>query len=93
MNGFGRGSRGKILGHMSFGICFGQFGTEVIGWVRSGYHNKGVGELGLAELISIVPFYFLRRPCFGKGLRTKVCCSQLTSHPHLRMRGQLLSVM
>ena len=21
---------------------------EVIGWVRSGYHNKGVGELGLA---------------------------------------------
>jgi RimJ/RimL family protein N-acetyltransferase len=39
---------GKILGHMSFGICFGQFGTEVIGWVRSGYHNKGVGELGLA---------------------------------------------
>lgn len=39
---------GKILGHMSFGICFGQFGTEVIGWVRSGYQNKGVGELGLA---------------------------------------------
>ena len=22
--------------------------TEVIGWVRSGYYNKGVGELGLA---------------------------------------------
>ena len=39
---------GKILGHMSFGVCFGQFGAEVIGWVRSGYHNKGVGELGLA---------------------------------------------
>ena len=33
---------------MSFGVCFGQFGAEVIGWVRSGYHNKGVGELGLA---------------------------------------------
>ena len=40
--------KGKLLGHMSFGICFGQFGAEVIGWVRSGYHNKGVGELGLA---------------------------------------------
>jgi RimJ/RimL family protein N-acetyltransferase len=39
---------GKLLGHMSFGICFGQFGAEVIGWVRHGYHNKGVGELGLA---------------------------------------------
>ena len=39
---------GKLLGHMSFGICFGQFGAEVIGWVRNGYHNKGVGELGLA---------------------------------------------
>ena len=40
--------KGKLLAHMSFGICFGQFGSEVIGWVRSGYHNKGVGELGLA---------------------------------------------
>jgi len=39
---------GKLLGHMSFGMCFGQFGAEVIGWVRKGYHNKGVGELGLA---------------------------------------------
>ncbi len=39
---------GKLLGHMSFGICFGQFGAEVIGWVRNGFHNKGVGELGLA---------------------------------------------
>lgn len=38
---------GMLLGHMSFGICFGQFGAEVIGWVRKGYHNKGVGELGL----------------------------------------------
>lgn len=83
MNGFGRGSRGKILGHMSFGICFGQFGTEVIGWVRSGYLNKGVGELGLAELIFIVPFYFPRRTCFGKGLRTKVClfAADLSSTP------------
>jgi GNAT superfamily N-acetyltransferase len=45
---YGLFDRGKILGHMSFGICFGQFGAEVIGWVRSGYHNKGVGELGLA---------------------------------------------
>ena len=45
---YGLFDRGKLLGHMSFGICFGQFGAEVIGWVRSGYHNKGVGELGLA---------------------------------------------
>ena len=26
---------GKILGHMSFGVCFGQFGAEIIGWVRN----------------------------------------------------------
>jgi len=45
---YGLFDKGKLLGHMSFGICFGQFGSEVIGWVRSGYHNKGVGELGLA---------------------------------------------
>ena len=45
---YGLFDKGKLLGHMSFGICFGQFGAEVIGWVRSGYHNKGVGELGLA---------------------------------------------
>ena len=45
---YGLFDKGKLLGHMSFGICFSQFGSEVIGWVRSGYHNKGVGELGLA---------------------------------------------
>ena len=45
---YGLFAGGKLLGHMSFGICFGQFGAEVIGWVRNGYHNKGVGELGLA---------------------------------------------
>ncbi len=39
---------GKLLGHISFGVCFGQFGAEVIGWVRKDFHNKGVGELGLA---------------------------------------------
>jgi hypothetical protein len=40
--------KGTLLGHMSFGICFGQFGAEVFGWVRSGNHNRGVGEIGLA---------------------------------------------
>jgi len=45
---YGLFDNGKLLGHMSFGMCFGQFGTEVIGWVRTGYHNRGVGELGLA---------------------------------------------
>lgn len=45
---YGLFENGKLLAHMSFGICFGQFGTEVIGWVRNGFHNKGVGELGLA---------------------------------------------
>jgi RimJ/RimL family protein N-acetyltransferase len=44
---YGLFDRGKLLGHISFGVCFGQFGAEVIGWIRSGYHNKGVGELGL----------------------------------------------
>lgn len=45
---YGLFDKGKLLGHMSFGACFGQFGVEVIGWVRKGYHNKKVGELGLA---------------------------------------------
>ena len=45
---YGLFHEGKLLGHMAFGMCFGQFGAEVIGWVRNGYHNKGVGELGLA---------------------------------------------
>ena len=45
---YGLFDKGKLLGHMSFGACFGQFGVEVIGWVRKGYHNMKVGELGLA---------------------------------------------
>jgi hypothetical protein len=36
------------LGHVAFGQGFGQFGIEAIGWVRNGYHNKGLGEYGLA---------------------------------------------
>ncbi len=36
---------GKILWHISFGLRFGHFGAEIICWVRSGYHNKVVGEL------------------------------------------------
>ena len=32
---YGLFDKGKLLGHMSFGICFGQLGSEVIGWVRS----------------------------------------------------------
>lgn len=45
---YGLFDRGKLLGHMSFDVSFGQFGVEVIGWVRKGYQNKKVGELGLA---------------------------------------------
>ena len=50
---------------MSFGVCFGQFGAEVIGWVRSGYHNKGVGELGLAyaEQIAFARKISISWPC------------------------------
>lgn len=40
--------QGKMLGHLSFGISFSIWGTELIGWVRNGFHNKGVGELGLS---------------------------------------------
>lgn len=45
---YGLFDKGKIPGHVSFGVCFGRFGAEVIGWVRSGYQIMGVGELGLA---------------------------------------------
>lgn len=37
----------KLLGHVSHSLGFGPFGTEIIGWVRNGYHSLGIGELGL----------------------------------------------
>jgi len=48
MDHFGVFEKSKLLGHIAFGQGFGQFGIEVIGWVRNGYHNKGLGEYGLA---------------------------------------------
>ena len=39
---------GNLLGHMSFIHSFSPWGAEIIGWVREGLHNKGVGELGLS---------------------------------------------
>jgi RimJ/RimL family protein N-acetyltransferase len=48
MDHFGVFDKGKLLGHIAFTQGFGQFGIETIGWVRNGYHNKGLGEYGLA---------------------------------------------
>lgn len=47
MDHYGIFDGGKILGHVSQSVGFGPFGTEIIGWVRNGYHSLGIGELGL----------------------------------------------
>lgn len=47
MDHYGLFDKGKLLGHVTHSIGFGPFGIEIIGWVRSGYHNLGIGELGL----------------------------------------------
>jgi RimJ/RimL family protein N-acetyltransferase len=48
MDHFGIFDHGKLLGHIAFGAGFAQFGIEVVGWVRNGYHSQGLGEYGLA---------------------------------------------
>jgi len=37
----------KLLGHVAITKGQGPLGVEIYGWVRKGFHNKGIGELGL----------------------------------------------
>jgi RimJ/RimL family protein N-acetyltransferase len=80
---------GKLVGHMSFGNCFGQFGAEVIGWVRSGYHNKGVGELGLAYAQQIAferkNFNFMALHISQKNLASRRAAEKAGFKPVLKM--------
>jgi RimJ/RimL family protein N-acetyltransferase len=36
-----------LLGYLSFSFGFSDLGTELIGWTRNGFHQLGLGELGL----------------------------------------------
>ena len=86
---YGLFDKGKLLGHMSFGICFSQFGSEVIGWVRSGYHNKGVGELGLAYAEQIAfdrkKFNFIALSINQKNKPSRRVAEKAGFRPVLRM--------
>jgi len=37
----------KLLGHVAIRQGQGPLGVEIYGWVRKGFHSKGIGELGL----------------------------------------------
>ena len=37
----------RLLGHVAITFGQGPLGVEIYGWVRKGFHNKGIGELGL----------------------------------------------
>lgn len=37
----------KLLGHIAITHGQGPLGVEIYGWVRKGFHNQGIGELGL----------------------------------------------
>ena len=39
--------RKVLVGHVGFSFGVGPFATEIIGWVRKGYHSQGIGELSL----------------------------------------------
>jgi RimJ/RimL family protein N-acetyltransferase len=86
---YGLFDKGKLLGHMSFGICFSQFGSEVIGWVRSGYHNKDVGELGLAYAEQIAfdrkKFNFIALSISQKNKPSRRVAEKAGFKPVLRM--------
>jgi RimJ/RimL family protein N-acetyltransferase len=86
---YGLFDKGKLLGHMSFGICFSQFGSEVIGWVRSGYHNKGVGELGLAYAEQIAfdrkKFNFIALSINQKNIPSRRVAEKAGFRPVLKM--------
>ena len=44
---YGLFHRNTLLGFVSFDFGMSKLGTELLGWSRNGYHNLGLGELGL----------------------------------------------
>jgi RimJ/RimL family protein N-acetyltransferase len=44
---FGFFKDSKMLSHVTFSLGYTIFGVEVIGWVRNGYQQLGIGEAGL----------------------------------------------
>lgn len=44
---YGLFHKNTLLGYVSFSFGFSDFGTELIGWTRNGFHQLGLGELGL----------------------------------------------
>jgi len=45
--GYGLFHRNTLLGFIGFDFGFSKSGVSLIGWARNGYHNLGLGELGL----------------------------------------------
>lgn len=37
----------RLLGHIAITRGLSPLGSEIYGWVRKGFHNKGIGEIGL----------------------------------------------
>lgn len=44
---YGLFHRSTLLGFVGFDFGMSKKGTELVGWARKGYHNLGLGELGL----------------------------------------------
>lgn len=45
--------RKQLVGHSAFFQGNGPLGTELVGWVRKGFHSQGVGEIGLQRACEI----------------------------------------
>lgn len=50
-NHFGLFQGSRLLGHIAITKSLAPLGAEIYGWVRKGYHSKGVGELGLNQAL------------------------------------------
>lgn len=48
---FGVFQGSKLLGHVALTRSLFPLGVEIYGWVRKGYHNLGIGEIGLQYAI------------------------------------------
>ena len=44
----------RLLGHVAITFGQGPLGVEIYGWVRKGFQNKGIGELGLNTACALV---------------------------------------
>lgn len=90
---YGLFHKNTMLGYVSFSFGFSDFGTELIGWTRSGYQNLGLGELGLNTTCEVAfkakNFNYVELRIDEKNVQSRKVAEKCGFEPFLKIKYNL----